>query len=214
VSDTSVALRAAVRSDAARVAEIQHSVPASELVGLFGSAERARRFGLRQTARRGVVDDRRPVIVTCRGEHVVGFVQWSIGSVDRTELRDVLDVLTVARLRDLVRFPRRLKARARVDTPMPQDALYIAELHVDPDERGAGIGGALLDAAIAEARRLGRRLVCLTTTIDNPARRLYERHGFVVVDERRDGEYEAVSGSPGRVRMDLDLAGEPGPPAG
>lgn len=209
-----MALRAAAGSDVGRVAEIQHSTPASELVGLFGSVERARRFGLRQTARRGVLDDRRPVIVACRGERVVGFVQWSLGGADRSELHDVLDVLAVAPLRDLVRFPRRLQARARVDTPLPADAFYIAELHVDPTERGAGIGGALLDAAVAEAVRLGRGLVSLTTTIDNPARRLYERHGFVVVDEQRDPEYEALSGSPGRVRMDLDLAGAPRPTDG
>jgi ribosomal protein S18 acetylase RimI-like enzyme len=214
VSDTPVVLRAAVGGDVGRVAEIQHSTPASELVGLFGSVERARRFGIRQTARRGVLDDRRPVIVACRGQRVVGFVQWSIGNADRTEERDVLDVLAVARLRDLARLPRRLKARARVDTPLPAAAFYIAELHVDPTERGAGIGGALLDAAVAEAERLGRKLVSLTTTIDNPARRLYDRHGFVVVDEQRDAEYEAISGSPGRVRMDLDLAGGSRPTAG
>jgi ribosomal protein S18 acetylase RimI-like enzyme len=207
VNGTSVVLRAAVRGDAGRVAEIQHRVPASELVGLFGSVERARRFGVRQTVRRGVIDDRRPVIVATRGGRVVGFVQWTIGSGDHTGLRDVLDVLAVARVRDVVRFPRKLKARSRVETPMPGDAFYIAELHVDPDERGAGIGGTLLEAAVAEAVQRGRLLVSLTTTIDNPARRLYERHGFVVVDEKRDAEYAALSGSPGRVRMDRDLSG-------
>lgn len=200
-------LRDAVPGDADRVAEIQHRVPASELVGLFGSVERARRFGLRQTARRGVVDDRRPVIVAARGPLVVGFVQWSIGGDEPTGLRDVLDVLAVVGLRDLVGFPRKLKARSRVETPLPPDAFYIAELHVDPAERGAGIGGTLLDAAVAKAVELGQPLVSLTTTIDNPARRLYERRGFVVVDEQRDIEYEAISGSPGRVRMDLALKG-------
>jgi len=214
VDGTALMLRDAVAGDAARVAEIQHGIPGSELVGLFGSADQARRFGLRQTTRRGVVDDRRPVIVACRDNRVVGFVQWSIGDVDRTGSRDVLDALTVVGVRGLVRFPRKMKARSRVHTPVPADAFYLAEIHVDPSERGAGIGGALLDAAIATAERLGRPLVSLTTTIDNPARRLYERNGFVVVDEKRDAEYQARFGSPGRVRMDRDRRGASNPPAG
>lgn len=200
--------------DAARVAEIQHGVPGSELVGLFGSVEAARRFGVRQIARRGVVDEHRPVLVACRGERVVGFVQWSIGNVERTGLGDVLDALAVVRVRDVVRFPRKMRARARVETPVPRDAFYIAEIHVDPSERGAGIGGALLDAALARADALGRPLVSLTTTIDNPARRLYERHGFTIVDEQRDAEYEAMSGSPGRVRMDRDQRDSSNPSTG
>lgn len=205
MNGTPVTLRGAYGGDAARVAEIQHGVPGSELVGLFGSVARARRFGIRQTVRRGVIDERRPVLVACRGERLVGFVQWSIGNVEHIELGDVLDTLAVVDLRDLVRFPRKMKARSRVQTPVPPDAFYISEIHVDPSERGAGIGSTLLDAAVARAEQLGRTLVSLTTTIDNPARRLYERHGFVVVDEKRDAAYEAISGSPGRVRMDRHL---------
>ena len=132
VDGTAVVLRDATAGDAARVAEIQHGVPGSELVGLFGSVDRARRFGLRQTTRRGVLDDRRPVIVACRDGRVVGFAQWSIGDVERTGLRDVLDALAVVGVGGLVHLPRKMKARARVRTPVPPDAFYLAELHVDP----------------------------------------------------------------------------------
>ncbi len=84
----------------------------------------------------------------------------------------MLDAISMVGVRDLARFPRKMRARARVETPVPRDAFYIAEIHVDPSERGVGIGGALLDAALARAGALGRPLVSLTTTIDNPARRL------------------------------------------
>lgn len=204
-------LRDAERDDARRVAEIQHGAPGSELVGMFGSPERARRFGIRQTLRRGVVDERRPVIVACRGTEVVGFVQWSIGAADRIRLGDVLDTIAVVGLRGLAGFRQRMGARSRVDTPVPKDAFYIAEIHVDPTCRGLGIGGALLDAAVARADVLGHDVVSLTTTIDNPARRLYARHGFVVVDERRDETYERMSGAPGRVRMERRSDGAPRP---
>jgi hypothetical protein len=49
----------------------------------------------------------------------------------------------------------------------------------------------------------------LTTAITNPARRLYERNGYGVVGEKRDAEYERITGVPGRVLMvkELDDAG-------
>lgn len=52
---------------------------------------------------------------------------------------------------------------------------------VRADVRGAGIGAALLDACIAEARRTpGMEVLTLTVTTGNvPATKLYERAGFV-----------------------------------
>jgi RimJ/RimL family protein N-acetyltransferase len=52
---------------------------------------------------------------------------------------------------------------------------------VRAEERGRGLGRALLDAAIAEARRAeGIEMLTLTVTAGNaPAIRLYERAGFV-----------------------------------
>ena len=49
----------------------------------------------------------------------------------------------------------------------------------------------------------------LTTQIDNPARRLYERSGFHVEAEKRHARYEAITGSPGRVLMVKELASLP-----
>ena len=45
-------------------------------------------------------------------------------------------------------------------------------------ERGQGIGGQLLDAAIRAARSKGLRRISLSVEEGNPARRLYERAGF------------------------------------
>ena len=50
---------------------------------------------------------------------------------------------------------------------------------VRPEWRGRGIGTALLGALIERARREGVRALSLSVEPDNPARRLYERHGFV-----------------------------------
>jgi hypothetical protein len=41
----------------------------------------------------------------------------------------------------------------------------------------------------------------LSTGIDNPAQRLYERLGFQILATKRDAEYTHYAGSPGRVFM-------------
>ena len=47
-----------------------------------------------------------------------------------------------------------------------------------PGYRGAGVGAALIDAAVTEARRRSLSAVSLSVEEGNPARRLYERLGF------------------------------------
>lgn len=56
---------------------------------------------------------------------------------------------------------------------------YIEELYVVPEERGEGLGRALLDAAIGIARERGAQHIDLTTgEADTAARALYESAGF------------------------------------
>ena len=56
---------------------------------------------------------------------------------------------------------------------------YLAESYVAPEHRGRGVGRALMDAAVREARRLGSDTMDIG--VDEPdlaARRLYESMGF------------------------------------
>ena len=53
-------------------------------------------------------------------------------------------------------------------------------VHVRPDRRGLGIGGALVQTAIDRARALGCHRVQLTSNVERPdAHRFWERMGFV-----------------------------------
>lgn len=62
---------------------------------------------------------------------------------------------------------------------------YLAELYVRPDHRGAGIGEALLAAALDAARQRGADYIHLGTTEDDvAARHLYDKLGF----RRTEGE--------------------------
>ncbi len=52
---------------------------------------------------------------------------------------------------------------------------------VVPTHRGRGVGSLLLEALIEAAREQRYQALSLSVEPDNPARRLYERHGFQVV---------------------------------
>lgn len=120
-------------------------------------------------------------------------------------LRALPAVLRIAGPLRVARMIPNLRARARITPPGVPGSYYIAELDVAPDRRNRGIGGALLDHAGREARRLGVHQLSLHTTTTNPARRLYERHGFRVARTATDPAYERITGIPGRVLMAKDL---------
>jgi ribosomal protein S18 acetylase RimI-like enzyme len=83
------------------------------------------------------------------------------------------------------------------------DALYIGRLAVAPDRRRRGLASALVDAAKAEARRIGARRMTLKARIalaSNVA--LFRRHGFVIVAE----ETHAGFAAPTSYAMELALS--------
>lgn len=53
---------------------------------------------------------------------------------------------------------------------------YLEDLFVDPNVRGQGIGRALIDFVIAEAKANGWPRVYWHTKSDNPSRKLYDRY--------------------------------------
>jgi ribosomal-protein-alanine N-acetyltransferase len=73
-----------------------------------------------------------------------------------------------------------------------EELLLIA---VDPRHRGRGIGTALLERFIADARRRGAARLFLEMREGNPAESLYRRHGFESVGRRRS-YYRRGSGTP------------------
>ena len=83
-------------------------------------------------------------------------------------------------------------------TPLPSSShvKMINGLAVDPQQQGAGVGRALVEAAVESARALGARKISLRVLGHNEtARRLYERCGFVVEGVLKDeffldGRYE------------------------
>jgi ribosomal protein S18 acetylase RimI-like enzyme len=197
---TRLTIRPATSDDIARVVEIMHGEPREEALGLLGDADRARKFGT------GLVElDSKPTVVAIQNHVVVGVLQYTVGASDHITLAHVRLALRVFGPIGFVRRIPRLRARASVDIPIPANSFYIAEVHVDSECRGHGIGGALLDWAEDEAKRLGATQMSLTTHTANPARRLYERKGFTVTRTATDPRYEKFTGIRGRVLMEKPI---------
>ena len=68
-----------------------------------------------------------------------------------------------------------------VDEETPEFAIAVV-----PSKRGLGIGDELLKALLEKARAGGYKRLSLSVEPGNPARKLYERHGFDVVNEAPD----------------------------
>ena len=101
---------------------------------------------------------------------------------------------------------QRLAPFTRCFPDMPAGTWIVENVGTHPDCRRRGLVHALLEEALAAGRRSGCRTAQISCLIGNaPAQRAYEQVGFRVVEERRDGEFERLLGSPGYSRLTLAL---------
>jgi GNAT superfamily N-acetyltransferase len=76
-------------------------------------------------------------------------------------------------------FTDEVRGQGYLDAQTPELAIAVV-----PDLRGQGIGSRLLGALAVEARRTAVPRLSLSVSAGNPARRLYERHGYVPASDR------------------------------
>lgn len=183
--------------------------PVSELRTVVSDVDVARRIGAWLARSRFQVAVRHTLIAEFDGE-AVGLLE-RLRSGERSSpgafamLRTLGGAARVASPRLLARYAGYQRARARVNFNRPQAAYYVNELDVHLNFRNRGIGARLITHAAEEARAEQFPRMALTTTLTNPAQRLYLRTGFRIVDVRRDAEYERITGIPGRVLMVREL---------
>jgi ribosomal protein S18 acetylase RimI-like enzyme len=202
--------RPATEADTDRICAIMHGRPGDEAVGLcFGSADLARRLGEMQVRLPNSPSGWQHTVLAQINGEPVGVLQAGPGGNSFAGYVSLGLLLRAVRIFGPVQFIKglpRLRARARVDTVDPEGAYVVHEIHVDPRHRNWGIGGAKLLYAEREARRLGHTKMSLTTTTTNPARHLYERHGYRIADTRTDPAYERYTGIVGRYLMVKELS--------
>lgn len=182
------------------LASLMFIAPSREAIAMTGSAAAAERL-VASLLRRAIAEGTTVVIVAQTASEPVAFAEVSNGAV-------VPSFPVVARagihamgLVGALGAAWRSVARSRVELQAPAGGVHLVELQVSPEHRNRGVGAFLLgevdDYAIEQ--RAGH--ISLTTATDNPARTLYERSGYRIVDQSTNARYERITGSTGRVLM-------------
>jgi ribosomal protein S18 acetylase RimI-like enzyme len=203
-------LRHATAGDSAAIFRIMFDDPGPDEMAIGGSLEGARTVGRISLAHGVSVSTQRALIAEVDGQAVALLEPMlpdedlDVGAI--TVLNLAAAALTRLGPAGFVRLLRWSRERGAVELSRVPQSYYIAHIDVLPEYRGRGIGAQLLGYAESQARARGFREMSLVTWIGNPAQRLYERHGFRVVDERRSAEFERIAGFPGRVLMSRALA--------
>ena len=109
----------------------------------------------------------------------------------------------------LINFMKIMGRIMKIDTILTQpekNAFHIEQLAVKEENRGSGVGTALLQHEIGKAREKGYAKCTLDVAITNPqAQKLYERLGFKVVKEYPWKYPTSRVDVPGERRMELVL---------
>jgi ribosomal protein S18 acetylase RimI-like enzyme len=186
-----VIVRPATEDDLDAMVGLMFAEPGVEQLAFMPSIDGARRFS-RAAWRAAGIDE---FLVAVDGVEVVGFAWVSVGGISiRQGARAAVSAWGLLGPLRLVAkgWPRQL-----VELRMPPGPKLV-ELQAHPSRRGSGVGTSLLRHVIEQA---GPQALSLTTRSDNPARRLYERHGFRVTDEKVHTAFERRTGAKGRVLM-------------
>lgn len=203
-------IRRALPIEERRAAELLYAAPSAEAAGVAGGAKRAAALGMRlflAGAGRSEGDD---VLLALRAGRAVGALlgragRGSLPGTPSGALRTLAVVLRVYPPWALPGLARRARLRSRLEFPVEAGCYHVAELQVEPAERGSGAGSLLLARADDLARERGCGRIRLSTSLVNPALRLYARHGYQVLERRTVAGYQALTGTPGRALLEKRL---------
>jgi ribosomal protein S18 acetylase RimI-like enzyme len=208
--DVKITIRPATAGDLEHVVSILTEDPAPDLRAIVPDRRKLPAIGALLGLHGMLVGLDQTVLAEAEGEPVAlmetlrSTNQRSLGVVASAEV--VLRAIWLAGPGVLRRYLRLESARKRMGITIPPGGFDLNELDVRPRYRNQGIGSQLIAHAEGMAREHGCRQMWLTTESNNPATRLYARHGFRIERSSIDAVYEEMTGAPGRVLMLNDLA--------
>ena len=90
--------------------------------------------------------------------------------------------------------------------PGDDDNWLIEHVATRPSHRGHGLAPVLLERALAIGKQAGYKRASIAFYIGNDAaERCYAKAGFAFAEEKRDREFEAITGAPGFRRFERTL---------
>ena len=196
-------IRLATADDVSRIIELVNSDTGDETVALLGSVELAGAYRQKLIEHEGIPNPERVTAVAEVDGRVVGVIQYRFG--DRGQHGRFAHVRILASLIGpigVLRRAPRLVARMRAQIPIPPDSFYITLVQVEPAYQRDGIATCMLEWINAEAKRLGAHRVRLTTTLTNPAIKLYARCGYSITTTAAPPSYARRLHVGGRVLME------------
>jgi ribosomal protein S18 acetylase RimI-like enzyme len=111
-------------------------------------------------------------------------------------------MVTVLKILGLRRIPLALATFALFEKRISADDLYIEAISVAPDVRGMGLGSTTIEAIRSTAVR--NRLKTMTLQViqgNESAKKLYERHEFLVEEFTKNSLMNFLSGINGAYKM-------------
>jgi ribosomal protein S18 acetylase RimI-like enzyme len=100
----------------------------------------------------------------------------------------------------------RMRSYFLVKPSIPRDSLIVGNIATFPEFRRMGAARALLEDAVGRAGEMRFPRLDLECQVGNPARLLYEGAGFEVTTVKCSRSWEKTFGTPGVLRMTLDLS--------
>ncbi len=134
------------------------------------------------------------------GQVVGALLAYPGRQVHRLESRMGLHLVTIFGLPGVIRLARRLSVYGDL-VESEDDEFYLSNLAVLAECQGRGIGASFLNYADELARANGLKKCSLLVVFGNPARRLYERSGYQLVQSYKFDHPAIADGSGGFHRM-------------
>jgi ribosomal protein S18 acetylase RimI-like enzyme len=179
-----IQIRSANSDDSNQIARLLVALYEAEMPGMLAGPQESRVELLRQLIANNKAVVRCGLVLT-QGQEIIGYGATAPADEQR-EMSNTIDVLRqsqkVLGLRNGAIFTwHYFRFQSLMCVPLPKNTAQMHSLVIDPAQRGKGYGERMLRAMEQQAVDSCHQIALLYVVAGNPAQRLYERMGYLVV---------------------------------